>query len=104
MDGDLAPSCQIGWHPIDAQGILALEPLLNCGDETVRDGIRSLYVLRQWEFENPANDERHWTAWQAVDSRVSEAFERSTMQLDGMNTDDAEVTFEEFRQYVYQWY
>ena len=39
LAGDSAPSVQISVHPISAEGLLHLPPLLDCEDDIVREGV-----------------------------------------------------------------
>ena len=40
LSGDPAPSVQISVHPISAEGVPTLLPLLHCDDEIIRKGVR----------------------------------------------------------------
>ena len=42
MSGDSAPSVQISVHPIRAEGVPVLLPLVDCPDEIVREGILAM--------------------------------------------------------------
>lgn len=111
LAGDPAPSVQISVHPIDAEGLRELLPLLSCENEIIRDGIQAMYAT-QWQqrASGPAN--RAITNWEEV-SQLQLA-ERdlvtdlltSREQWSAMNDDAAarNIAWERFREYAYQWY
>jgi hypothetical protein len=69
MDGDPAPCVQICVHPISAEGLLLLRPLLECEDVMIRDGIRAMLAERHDKAESLAVRRRQdgWTAFQVAD-------------------------------------
>ncbi|MBI1344748.1 DUF4173 domain-containing protein [bacterium] len=111
LAGDPAPSVQITVHPIDAEGLRELLPLLNCENELIRDGIRALYA-RQWmhHVTGPAN--REITNWEdASQLQFAERWlvtdlKSTSDQWALLNTDSKvrEQAWERFREYAYQWY
>jgi len=107
LAGDLAPSTQIGWHPVDAEGLLVLRPLVHCDDEIIREGVRALLAERASAAEaaTRCGSTRDWTAFQLADRLLLE-------KLDAMREDwqpyaeasKRAAAWERFRTYVYQWY
>ena len=51
LAGDPAPSVQLSVHPITSDGYLVLEPLLECDDETIREGIRAILAEKLRDSE-----------------------------------------------------
>jgi hypothetical protein len=107
LAGDVAPSVQISVHPIDSGGVLVLRPLVNCDDETIREGIRALLAERAARFEDA--DRKHpswnWTRFQLADSLLREQLDRHksdwTEYTDAAKRDAA---LSRFHAYAYQWY
>jgi hypothetical protein len=108
LSGDPAPSTQIDAHPIGAEGVLLLTPLLGCKDETIREGIAAMLAERQIEARKlVAEHERDgWTAFQIADRLAAQSLESA-----GDNwkqyTDNAarrETARRRFHDYAYQWY
>jgi len=107
LAGDLAPSVQISVHPIDAEGILVLPPLLESDNEIIREGIRAMLAERALQLEPSAREDAppHWTAFQLADRLLSE-------RLHAMRSDWAAyldpakraAALDRFDEYVYQWY
>jgi hypothetical protein len=66
LDGHPEPCVQISEHPIDADALPALIPLLNCPDRDIAEGIRAILADRLTELrkELPAIERRHWTSRQ----------------------------------------
>ncbi len=50
LAGDPAPSVQVSVHPIDAEGIRELFPLIECRDEIIREGVKALLARRESEM------------------------------------------------------
>ena len=65
LGGNLAPSVQIGYHDIDAEGLPALLPLLNIPQADIRDGVKALLAVRQLELESAAKSD--WRSRQLAD-------------------------------------
>jgi len=108
LEGDLAPSVQISVHPIGSEGILLLEPLLDCEDELIREGVRSMLATRQKEAEHLAakNESLGWTTYQISDQMVLEALQEGSDQWKQYAADpdkraEAKRLFDD---YSYQWY
>lgn len=107
LAGDPAPSVQISVHPISAEGILYLEPLLACDDKIISEGVRAMLAERQLKAEAVASQREHegWTAFQLSD--------RITLDYLKLNSDDwrdyqhpvpRSDALQRFREYAYQWY
>jgi hypothetical protein len=107
LAGDLAPSVQISVHPINAEGILVLPPLLESDDEIIREGIRAMLAQRAIELERSAGQQRQqgWTALQLADRLLLERLRAA--RADWIGYADASkraAALHRFDQYVYQWY
>jgi hypothetical protein len=107
LAGDLPPVVQITEHPINAEGILMLEPLMDCNDPIIREGIRAM--LAEWvqttERQVDINAALGWTTYQMADRVCLEHLQanrdRWKEYLDGTRRAEA---LARFRQYAYQWY
>jgi len=107
LSGDLPPVVQITEHPINAEGILMLEPLMDCNDPIIRDGIRAM--LAEWvqatESRTSVQAALGWTTYQMADRVCLEHLQTSRDRwkeyLDGGRRTEA---LARFRQYAYQWY
>jgi hypothetical protein len=107
MAGDPAPSVQISVHPIDAEGVLWLTPLINCEDTRIREGVLAMLAQRHADARTMAfqRKEKGWTAYQIADQRVLE-------QLDRLSSNWSRYTDpgrrrearDRFDRYAYQWY
>lgn len=107
LAGDLAPSVQISVHPVDAEGILVLRPLLGSDHEIIREGIRAMLAERAIQLERSANQpgQQHWTAFQLADRVLSQ--ELDAIRPDWVQYRDASqraAARRRFDEYVYQWY
>jgi len=107
LAGDLAPSVQISVHPIDAEGILVLPPLLESDNEIIREGIRAMLAERAVQFERSVRqpDQLDWTAFQFADRVLSERL--AAMRADWapyLDSSKRTAALTRFHEYVYQWY
>jgi hypothetical protein len=107
LAGDLPPVVQITEHPVNAEGILVLEPLADCQDPIIREGIRAMLAARSIQAEATAKDRAKlgWTTYQAADNlclqRLQASREKWKDYLDANKRADA---LTRFRKYAYQWY
>lgn len=107
LTGDPAPSVQISVHPISAEGVLLLTPLLDSDDTIIREGIRAMLAQRDDEAQLAAQRrrERGWTAYQLADEVVANRFRgdrfRWTEYQDRVLRREA---LSRFHDYAYQWY
>ncbi|MBN1912654.1 MAG: DUF4173 domain-containing protein, partial [Pirellulales bacterium] len=112
LAGDLKPSVQITEHPINAEGVLLLRPLLECKDRIIREGIRAMLAQRDQDAETLARERAKlgWTAYQMADQRALEGFRanraewgtfRGTTDADSIKRQE---TYDAFKKYAYQWY
>jgi hypothetical protein len=107
LGGDPAPSVQISVHPISAEGLLVLRPLLESEDAIIREGVRAMLAerLQRFEMESKSYVARHWTAFQIADGWLES-------QLDGIRSELAphldpssrRAARAAFDGYAYQWY
>jgi hypothetical protein len=107
LAGDPAPSVQFSVHPINSEGILLLEPLLECEDEIIREGVAALLAQRQIGFSREVGRQERlgWTAHQIGDRIVRDKLEED-QQLWQRYSDAALRTkaLERFHEYAYQWF
>jgi len=107
LSGDPAPAVQITEHPISAEGIPRLLPLLDCENETIREGIRAMLAERldRAEYLEAQNQRQGWTTYQAADRRMLECLRANAEQWEPY-TDRRRrgVEWQRFRAYAYQWY
>ena len=107
MSGDLAPSVQIEVHPIDAEGILFVEPLLNCEDTTIREGVKAMLAEREVRMETRARGRKNrgWTAIRLADDVLLRRLrQRSASWSDYRDPARRNATRQRFHDYAWQWY
>jgi hypothetical protein len=107
LAGDPAPSVQITEHPIDSGGILALDPLLRCDDETIREGIRALLADRALRAEETSRKRaaENWTSFQLADRLLLDRLRRIRPDwAPYAESSQREAAWNRFREYAYQWY
>ncbi len=112
LAGDPAPSVQISVHPIDAEGVRELFPLMECRDETIREGVKAL--LAQRESTMAAEDQRKGNAFSNWEQLTAIQFAEEALLRELNNDRDRmkpysgpvkrEEAWERFRKYAYQWY
>jgi hypothetical protein len=107
LAGDPAPSVQISVHYIGSEGILLLEPLLDCNNEPIREGVRAMLAQRQSATEALAARRRAqgWTALQIADDRVLRELTKNASDW-SKYADPAQrdAALRRFHEYAYQWY
>lgn len=112
LAGDPAPSVQISVHPIDAEGVRELFPLMECRDEIIREGVKALLARRESEMaaedNRTANLYSSWedlTAVQLADDALLRELNHDRDQMkpysDPVKRQEA---WEQFQKYAYQWY
>ncbi|HET6881120.1 MAG TPA: DUF4153 domain-containing protein [Pirellulales bacterium] len=107
MAGDPAASVQISVHPISSEGVLRLEPLLNCDDATIREGVRALLAEREDEAELSAvrNQQLGWTTYQVSDEILLERLRAGRGRwADYRDPKLRGAALKRFHDYAYQWY
>jgi len=107
LAGDPAPSVEIDTHPINAEGVVLLEPLLECNDETIREGVRA--TLAEWHENAEARalerQRKGWTSFQAADKRALEKLRAvSDKWSEYKDRDRRNAVLERFHNYAHQWY
>ncbi len=112
MGGNSAPSVQISVHPLDAEGVRELLPLLQCRDEIVREGVRALLAQR-WTALPAAPATGLFTAsrWQEVAQLqlaerllVDDLQETRSEWEPHIDAPRQHAAWERFREYAYQWH
>jgi len=107
MAGDPKPAVQLVYHPISAEGMLWLDPLLNCSDPIIREGIQALLAAADNESQATAvwRRQQGWTAYQMADSRLAERLKAQRANWSGfVDPDQRAAAISRFRKYVYPWY
>ncbi len=107
LAGDPAPSVEITEHPVNAEGVLVLHPLVRCRDPIIREGIRAMLAGRAIEAEATVAQypNRGWTSYQAADVRLVEHLR--AVEADWRAYRDPAkraAALKRFRDYAYQWY
>ncbi len=107
LAGDPAPSVQISEHPISAEGFLLLQPLLDCEDVLIRDGIAAMLAQQEEAAEQFAarRQSQGWTSFQWADQRLLKQLRmargRWTRYAD---RGEREAVRQCFQTYAYRWY
>lgn len=112
LGGDSAPSVQISVHPIDAEGVRELLPLLGCQDDIVRDGVRALCAQRWGGLpSSPATGLLTTSTWmdlaqlQLSEQLLVRDLQQSQSQwVAYLDAQEQTAAWERFRAYAYQWY
>ncbi len=107
LAGDPAPSVQISEHPTSSEGLLCLSPLLECSDETIRNGLRAMLEQKLEETEARVANQKQlgWTAMQCADDRLLDQLRHlSTARAPSTVPGARDAALERFRKYAYQWY
>jgi hypothetical protein len=109
LAGDLAPSVQISVHPISAEGVLLLTPLLGCDDPKIREGVAAMLAERQIEAKAIAAsaESNGWTTYQLADRMVLQSLDSFSDNWAKYTADPArrEAALRSFRDYAYaNWY
>lgn len=107
LTGDPAPSVQISVHAIGSEGVLLLEPLLDCDDRLIREGIRAMLADRDDEAEAAAARRQllGWTAYQIADDMVLRRLRADRSRWSAYRDRSLRATaLQRFHEYAYQWY
>jgi len=107
LSGDPAPCVQISVHATSAEGFLQLKPLLNCDDETIRNGIRAMLSDRlfQSELSAKSREPSGWTSYQIAEVRLREQLRAVNAELNSLDDANQHSEFlSTFYKYAYQWY
>jgi hypothetical protein len=107
LSGDPAPSVQISVHPLSAEGLLQLAPLLAGDDTLVREGVRSMLALelRRLEARYEPGNAPHWTAYQVSERRLYDRLAGLRGDLEPYRDPAARDSARDaFDRYAYQWY
>lgn len=107
LAGDLAPAVQISVHPISAEGYLALQPLVNCPDEPIREGVKAMLAQQEIVAEKRSAERRRlgWTTWQLGDLLLLEKLRGNRHDWQEYRADQPrQQAIEAFKKYAYQWY
>jgi hypothetical protein len=108
LSGDPAPSVEISVHPINSDGVLLLQPLLDSNDEIIREGVRAM--LAQWhenaEMLAIERQRKGWTSFQIADRIVLQKLRAASGNWSEYTTnrEKREAALKRFHDYAYQWY
>ncbi|MFO1094734.1 MAG: DUF4153 domain-containing protein [Planctomycetaceae bacterium] len=108
LRGDPAPSVQLSVHPLDAEGLRALSPLLKCDDALIREGVRAMLAMELERTDKPQDafqPPTGWTAYQASEQGLRAELSAMRPELeafaDAASRQSARAAFDA---YAYQWY
>jgi len=108
LSGDPAPSVEISVHPISAEGVPALIPLVECENKTIREGICAMLAEVQLAAKARATqcEELGWTARQIADRRMLEQLRAASGHWEQYLDDPwkRQTALGAFHKYAYQWY
>lgn len=108
LAGDLAPSVQISRHPINSEGFLYLQPLLQCEDPIIREGIRAMLAQRHEQVREliDKRQDQGWTSYQLADSLVAKRLQENQTKWSAYmdDTTSRDEAIQRFRDYAYQWW
>lgn len=107
LAGDLAPCVQISVHETSAEGILQIFPLMQCTDETIREGITAILAQHheQLKAASHARETSGWTAHQFADAILLRRLEESSRDLSVYgNSERRSEAIQEFADFAWQWY
>ena len=107
LSGDPAPSVQISVHPISAEGVPRLLPLVDCDDAIIREGVRAMLAARLDEAESLAlrSHEDGWTTYQAADRLMLDRLRaESGRWAEYQDPQKREAALKAFHEYAYGWY
>jgi len=108
LAGHLAPAVQITEHPLSDEGVLMLAPLLDCEDEIIREGIRSLLAIRQDEATAAVEEatSQGWTSFQGSTQTLKNHLDSLDPFWTQLKSNPAarEQRYKEFKAYAFQWY
>ena len=94
-------------HPISAEGLLYLPPLMDCDDVLVREGVTA-YLAEAWEQAEARESQRGrigWTVYQIADQQVLRQLRELADRLATYrDRSQREAALQRFHQYAYQWY
>lgn len=119
--GDLAPSVQIAWHPLNRLGLLATRPLLDHDEPAIRAGVRALwrqaaarpgavetghgrsgrYALARLPVGEDADD---WSRRQLGDDLFAAAYAEEFKNTEPAPAEERAADYEAFREFTYRWY
>ena len=104
--GSPAPSVQISEHPISDDAIPQLLPLLDCENETIRNGIQARLRIQLQRIKLKSHQRpEHWTGLQFGKQRAWLALELAESRLNMTATDkQTDAALSTFRDYAMQWW
>jgi hypothetical protein len=107
LGGDMAPSVQISVHPISAEGLQYLAPVMDCSDPIIREGVTA-YLAQQLEDAEVREARRRtdgWTAFQMADQKLLSQLQGLADRLAAYRDSVArKAAIDRFDEYAYQWF
>ena len=107
LAGDPAASVQISVQPIGSEGVLLLEPLLECDDPIIREGVGAMLAQRDDDAEALARrrESLGWTSYQISDAVVLERLRTGRPKWSAYRDGKLrQAALQKFHEYAYQWY
>ena len=107
LGGDPAPSVEISVHPINAEGVLYLQPLLDCDNEIIREGARALLAQHHQQAEERAQrrQQEGWSSFQYAEHIMLTGLRAASNEWEIYKQhDQRRAALKRFRDYAYQWY
>ncbi len=107
LDGDVSASMQIGVHPLDLEGMMALPPLLDAPTPEIREGVAALIAecYQQLQAARQKRQQAGWTAYQLSDEIALERFEAVREQwVQYEDVAKREAAIKRLYVFAYQWY
>lgn len=105
LAGDLPPCVQLTEHFLSTEGLLALDPLLDSSNATIKTGIAALLATHRAELEFNESEVPDWTAYQVCDARFLARFRNGPLSAIKLNdAASRRAAWDRLRQYAYQWY
>lgn len=107
LTGHPQPSVQISEHPIDDYALPVLTPLLSCDDPVIKDGVRSILLvrLREMQATRIRNPHQSWTEKQWGADRAYTLLTNLSTTLESTTSPfDDQSARARFRNYALKWW
>ncbi len=105
LAGSPAPCVQISEHPISADALPQLLPLLDCKYPEIVDGVTATLRSRLQQMESIKSKSQHWTEHQFGTQLALKSLRNTQSRLNMSASDSAtQVDLEKFREFAMQWW
>ncbi len=105
LAGRPAPCVQITEHPLSDEALLAIVPLLDAGDATIRTGVAAMLHKRLMALSDAEANPPHWSARQAASQELYRHLLAERQRLGELTSPrQAPEQWAAFKKYAYQWY